>query len=193
MASTTTKRTWAQAMADAEAFKAMFPPASYQRWEFGGSLRRRRPEVSDIEHVILPAFGDVPGNNLFGQPERRNLLFYFLDELEAAGNVSKHWYGDTGHRWGERYRGVDFRGFNHEIFMADPDNFGCILMIRTGPAEFSERMVTRLKAGGMYRQGGPGNEGYVVHVASGERVPVRDEAAYFTLLGMKVIEPEARR
>lgn len=191
MSTATTKRHWRQAVEDAEAFRALFPPACYSRWEFAGSLRRKRPEVGDVEHVILPNFGDIEVHGqlagLFVSTERVNLLFHHLDALLAKGDVSKHWYGN-GYRWGDKHRGAEFRGFTHELFTADADNFGCQLLIRTGPAEFSERIVTRLKAGGMYRQ----TDGFVKHVESGQIVPVRDEAAYFALLGMRVIEPEKR-
>jgi DNA polymerase/3'-5' exonuclease PolX len=95
-------------------------------------------------------------------------------------------YGLTGFRWGEKYRGVDFRAFNHELFMADADNWGAVFLIRTGPAEFSERVVTLIKATGMYRQ----QDGYLVHVATGERVTVPDEETYLRYAGMSYVEPE---
>ena len=189
MSTAVVKRDWADAMADAEAFRELFPRQCWERWEFAGSLRRRRPEVGDVEHVVVPAFGEVDtGTGLFGQTERVNLLNFHMDALLRGGVIEKHWYGN-GNRWGEKYRGCSFRGFAHEVFQADADNFGCQMLIRTGPADFSERAVSRLKAGGMYRQ----QDGYVRHVASGEVVPVRDEAAYFKLLGVAFIEPERRR
>lgn len=189
MSTTTARRPHAQALADAEAFRALFPPSTYERWEIAGSVRRRKPEVADVEHVVIPRFGDVQtGTGLFALPERTNLLWFHLDSLmRGMAGLEKHWYGN-GNRWGDKYRGVDFRGFNHEVFTADVANFGSVLLIRTGPADFSERMVTRLRNGGMYRQ----MDGYVKHVASGEVVPVADEAAYFALLGMRYIEPERR-
>jgi len=190
MSTTLAKRPWAATMIDADDFRGLFPKSSYERWEIAGSVRRRRPLVGDVEHVVIPAYGEVERcDGLFAVKERVNLFGFHLDALVADGQVSKHIYGGTGYRWGTRYRGCDFRGFNHEIFTAEPDNFGAILLIRTGPAEFSERFVKRLKDGGMYRQ----RDGYVWHVATGERVPVADEAAYFRLAGMPYVEPELRR
>jgi len=190
MSTTTTKRDYATALEDAEAFRALFPPSTYRRWEFAGSLRRQRPEVGDIEHVIEPAVGDVErGDGLFTIKEPTNLLWHHLDALLRGGHVTKHVYGATGFRWGERYRGVDYRGFNHELFKADADNWGAILLIRTGPADYSERFVTRLKSGGMYRQ----QDGYVIHVASGRRVKVDSEERYFGLVGAEYVAPRFRK
>lgn len=189
MSTTTVKRPWAQAMEDAESFRALFPAACIERWEFAGSLRRRKSEVADIEHVVIPAFGDVPrGDGLFTVQERVNLLWHHLDAMVKAGTVSKHVYGGAGYRWGDKYRGVDYRGFNNEIFCADADNWGNTFLIRTGPAEFSQRVVTRLKDGGMYRQ----VEGYLIHVHTADRVPVPDEETYFRLAGMQYVPPERR-
>ncbi len=42
-------------------FRAMFDPSTYTRWEFAGSLRRKCPDVGDLEHVIIPVIGDVAG------------------------------------------------------------------------------------------------------------------------------------
>jgi DNA polymerase/3'-5' exonuclease PolX len=190
MSTTLTKRPWAVAMIDADDFRGLFPKSSYERWEIAGSVRRQRPLVGDVEHVVIPVYGEVErGDGLFAVKERVNLLWHRLDALAREGQVSKHVYGWSGYRWGEIYRGCDFRGFNHEFFLADPDNFGGTLLIRTGPAEFSERVVTRMKDGGMYRQ----RDGYVWRVGTGERVPVADEAAYFRLAGMPYVEPELRR
>jgi DNA polymerase/3'-5' exonuclease PolX len=188
VSTTTTKRTWQQAQEDAEAFRDLFPSSTYERWEIAGSVRRRKPEVGDVEHVCIPAWGEMDtGLGLFGQKERVNLLNFHMDGLLRAGTIDKHWYGN-GHRWGEKYRGCSWRGFAHEVFQADYDNFGAVLLIRTGPADFSERIVSRFKEGGILRQ----QDGYLRNVASGEIVPVRDEVAYFKLAGLQYIEPERR-
>jgi DNA polymerase/3'-5' exonuclease PolX len=188
MSTTLAKRTHREASEDAFAFQAMFPPETYKRWLFAGSLRRGRPEVGDVEHVIEPAFGEVEiGGGLFPKRERVNLFASHLDALVAGQTVTKHIYGATGFRWGERYRGVDFRGFNHELFFADADNWGAMLLIRTGPADFSQRVVTALKNGGMYRQ----QDGYLW--ANGDvKVPVPDEQTYLRLAGMPWKEPHER-
>jgi hypothetical protein len=43
------------------------------------------------------------------------LLWHQLDTLLRGSFVSKHIYGETGYRWGEKLRGAEFRGHNHEV------------------------------------------------------------------------------
>lgn len=192
------KRPYMQAMEDALAFRAMFRPACYERWEFAGSIRRGKPEVGDIEHVIIPRWEDRPDPlSMFGLTVPTNLLWLRLEELVSAGTLARHQYethlADGSvvgrERWGNSYRGVDFRDFNHELFTATADNWGAILLIRTGPAEFSERVVTRIKQGGMYRQ----QNGNLIHVRSGDVVPVRDELAFLRFASMDWCEPKERK
>lgn len=175
MSTTATKRPLAKAIAEAEAFRDLCAGA-YHRWEIAGSVRRHKPEVGDIEHVVIPDGNALwarlesllPGDGLWG---------------EAVGTIEKAGYPDGSHRWGEKYRGVMFRGFRHEIFAADALNWGAILAIRTGPAEFSQRLVTDIKRGGLRQDGG------YVKDAHGNIVSVPDEATFLRLCGSAWIEP----
>jgi DNA polymerase/3'-5' exonuclease PolX len=190
MMTDTTKQPLADAIANAQAFRALFRTDSYERWEIAGSIRRRRPEVSDVDHVVIPRFGDVPAADMFATPTRVNLLWHQLDNLVRGGAVTKHLYGASeGFRWGEKLKGCDFCGRKHELWTADAENWGAIMLIRTGPADFSERVVSVLKQGGVYRQ----VEGRLIHVASGRAVPTPDEETYLGYAGMGYVEPEARR
>jgi DNA polymerase/3'-5' exonuclease PolX len=197
MSATATKRSLQEAQNDAIIFRMIFE-GCFERWEIAGSVRRRKSEVGDVEHVVIPRVGEVDGDNIFGASVTANLLWHRLDQLVAAGKLTKHvydaWEDDiTGqkrmsHRWGEKYRGVDFRGFNHEIFCADADNFGCIYAIRTGSADFSRQLVDRMRINGLYRQQG----GYVVHVRSGTRVPCPNEETFFKLCGREFVPADRR-
>jgi DNA polymerase/3'-5' exonuclease PolX len=191
--STGNKRSYEAALADARAFRDLFdmlPAPLYERWEFAGSLRRKRDQVGDVEHVIIPRFGDVTvEGDLFGGTKSANLVMHRLDELLKSGQVSKHLYGTTGFRWGDKNRGADFRGFNHELFMADGDNWGSKLAILTGPADFSKQLVT-----GLLRRERCNKDGYVWQCHAGEmqKLPVANERQYFLLAGMAWVEPEDR-
>lgn len=199
------KRGLIQARADAEAFRNLFT-GRYDQWDFAGSLRRGKPEVGDIEHVIIPRFEHMATpESFFG--EDVNLVFHKLDELVAVGTVTKHMYGTTGFRWGQKYRGVDFRGFNHELFIATPDNWGSTLAIRTGPADFSTRLVK-----GLHLHGRRNHEGQVwrcdpCDACTGDSIckvcnqtglkciapiPVPTERAYLNLCGYDWVEPRDR-
>ena len=161
MSTSSVKRPLAQAIRDAEAFRDLFPPACYEQWHFAGSLRRSRANVGDIEHVVVPKHGDIEvSGGLFAETEHVNLVMYRLDELVRTYVLTKHLYGGekpgttASPRWGDKYRGVDFRGFCHEVWMAAPGALGAQLAIRTGPAGFSQMLVTRLKMHGYLQHEG---------------------------------------
>jgi hypothetical protein len=157
------RRAWEKGLVDAEAFRDLFPPACYERWEIGGSVRRKSTSgVKDVDHIVIPRIGEMDvGSSLFAMPERVNLLWFHLDALVKGNHVTKHAYGtnEAGapkHRWGDKHRGVDFRGFNHEVRVADQHNWGSALAIWTGPGEFSRALVT-----GLQRNGYCNHKGYV--------------------------------
>ena len=189
--STATKTPFAEGLAIAREFAKLFEGCA-ERWTIAGSLRRRRPEIGDVEHVVIPTLGEVtlPGEMF---PRTGSLLWAKLEQLLAAGDVEKATYGETlSNRWGEKYRGVLYKGMKHEIFTADANNWGPILAIRTGPAEFSEELVTRLKGAGRLRMEG-GYLKYQHGPNAGTVRPCTNEAEFLTLCGRQWIEPEDRR
>lgn len=188
----------AEAIREAEEFKSLFPPECYTRWEFAGSIRRKKATVGDVEHLIIPAtkISHNP-STLFGPPEEwiDNALWTALDNLLSAGDVSKKIYpvkfanGTTGERlkWGDKARGILFKGFTHEIYTAMDVGWGAQMVIRTGPGDFSKMMVTEIQTRGMRNR-----DGVVIdHV--GTIVPVPEETDYFRVCGVKWVEPENRK
>src|SRR5689334_8378943 len=100
MSTATVKRSFAEALVDAEAFRDLFE-GCYERWEIAGSLRRMKAEVGDVEHVVIPIFGEVATTSgLFAEKRRANLIWHRLDELVAYRQVTKHLYSN-GFRWGD--------------------------------------------------------------------------------------------
>lgn len=86
-----------------------------------GSVRRRRPEVGDVELVVLPKDLDC-------------FLFY-VEQLGFKGGARK------------RVRTED--GFKTELYIAhDPDELGAMLLARTGDYLFNIAMRTRAKKEG---------------------------------------------
>lgn len=189
MSTTETRRALGAAKADAEAFRELFS-GCFDRWEVAGSVRRGRPEVGDIEHVVISRFGPVMGEGqLIVRPG--HLLWERMDRLVAEGVLRKAVYPDGSTRWGDKYRGVVYPsgegGFRHEVFRAEIDNWGPILAIRTGPAELSRRLVTQLARSGRLKQ----EDGFVRYVG-GDRIAVKTEEAYFALCQELWTDPEMR-
>lgn len=183
----------AHAIAHAEAFRALFD-GTWREWVIAGSIRRRRQEIGDIEHAVLPIVAE-PERDLLGQIAKpaTTLVRRRIDELLASGTVTLHRYGEKQTpRNGELYIGLDYRGRQHEIFMGRAENFGCVLSIRTGSAEFSKGLVTRLLRRG-YRQ----MDGCLNRVGERGRlevVPCPDEATMFAAAGLTLARwPPERR
>ena len=204
--STSTKIPLADAALIASQFRDLFD-GCFARWEIAGSVRRKKVEAADVEHVAIAKMIDVPGDGLFAEPKRTNAILRRCDELVKDGTILKHIYAN-GLRWGEKYRGCDFKTRMQEIFLADEVNWGATLAIRTGSADFSRRLVT-----GLLRSGRRNHEGRVWRCepcVAGDRceksclkcqgtrlvpveiIPVPDERTYFELCGVKYVEPEMR-
>lgn len=212
MSTTDTRLALDEAVFAAEKFRALFDPVCYLRWEIGGSVRRRCRDVGDIEHICIPRFADLPGEDMFQTPSPTNLLLRRLDELAAAVEITKHDYGGGKTRWGEKLRGCDFNILGattrHEIWIAEESNWGSKLAIYTGPSDFSKRLVS-----GLLRNGRRNHLGHVWRCESCdcnrygpscekcqgtglvplERVSTPDEASYFSLCGISLVPPEERR
>lgn len=137
-----------------------------------GSVRRGKPMVGDIEIVVLA--DDV------------RAMCARLDKLVLDGVIAKARYGDI-YRWGEKYRGFEFRDWRVEVFSSDPDNFGYIHWLRTGPSDANEFVMRRLaEADSPYRARG----GYWWR--DGRKLRVADETELFRLLGVPYLAPHER-
>jgi DNA polymerase/3'-5' exonuclease PolX len=111
----------------------------------------------------------------------------------AARACIKQW-AETGkiegvriEKEGKYWRGLICNRVKLDLFLCEPDNFGIQYLIRTGSADFSQRIVTALR----YRQNCPVSNGYV-HDAKGNVIVTPDEQSVFDLLGMTFIEPRER-
>lgn len=189
--STGTKTAWADALINYDRFertvKADLSMPLTHRWSMAGSLRRRKAEVGDIEHVVIPARGDVSSGDMFATPVDVNLLWHRLDQLLDQGIIEKAVYPDGKHRWGPQQRGLLFEGMRHEIFTAGPAGFGYQLLLRTGSAAFSHWFVQELKRHGYEARGG-----LIYPIGRKHPVDVSDEQTCFELIKWPFVPPNAR-
>jgi len=138
--------------------------------DFGSALDRHPPYS-----VTCPACGGHGGTGPAA-----------CDRCGTAGVVER------AAPWGERQRKALWRGRPVDLFTATPETWGAILLIRTGPPEFSQEWVTGLKRCG-YRMAG----GRVEHLPRGlERHPPAvscgTEAEAFALVDWAYVPPEDR-
>lgn len=143
-----------------------------ERVEIAGSLRRGSATVKDVELCVLNPSAD---------------FYAMTDGMIAQGVAQKALYGATNStRWGDRYRGLVFRGVRFELFAADSDNWGYIWWLRTGPGDANQYLVTQIK----YRATFNVHDGYVWH--DYRKLGIGSERDWFALLGMPVVVPEHR-
>ena len=176
------QRPYTQVKRIADMLLERLAPACH-RIEIAGSLRRKRPFVGDIEFVAVP----ILGLDLFKQPTGDSavdaLLAMWPIELKLNGNKQKQFVVTT--TAGERFA-VDL------FLQPDPVTWGINMMIRTGSAEFSKRMVTP-----QYNGGYMPSDLFVRHARAwrrGEAEPLAtpEETDVFELWGMEFVPPEGR-
>lgn len=154
----------------------MFDPHC-EEIQIAGSIRREKPEVKDIELVCIPKRIEEM-SDLFGSVIVNSEGFI---KLVNSFNRTK------GNGEGKYTQLILDEGIKLDLFIADEINFGLLFMLRTGSAEFSKRMVTEIKQNG-YRS----DHGYLIRYYNNEVVPVRTEAEFFRVTGMKFVNPVER-
>lgn len=146
----------------AELIKTLSPYCN--RIEIAGSIRRNKPEVKDIELVVIPS--------------KYHLEKYFIDNKKLY-SFNKN---------GGKYKQFVYQGINIDLFISNVGNFGLIYLIRTGSAEFSQRMLARWK---QVSKGGYSKDGYL-HTAEGEALFTFAEEEVFQKCEMEIVHPEDR-
>lgn len=167
-----------------------------QRIEIAGSIRRGKPEVSDIELVTIPRI-EVTRTDLFGNTvETRNLLDGRCTEMKSSGLLTNRLGKDGRGAWGSKYKRAMYEGVAVDLFSAAHGNFGLIFAIRTGPAEFTRNFVTQRNKGGVLPNDLYVSEGQLFRHIWGEHpelIPTPTEESFFAAIGMPWIAPEDRR
>ena len=139
-----------------------------ERIEIAGSLRRKKSEVGDIEIVAIP------------KPYSVGLL---EDGIASVVNKWQKVKGELPCKYTQR---VLPEGIKLDLFFAEEGNWGSILAIRTGSADYSHYVL----ANGWVRNGFNSSGGYLYR--NGEKYELREEAELFRLIGMSYVEPEDR-
>jgi DNA polymerase (family 10) len=146
------------------------------RIEIAGSIRRRRPFTHDIDLVVIPA------NQ--GQ---------FITALRALGPFK------VG---GQKLIRVNYRPLALDIYVATPETWATLLLIRTGSAAHniwmcelakSKGMKLHADGSGLFRILSSCDRGMAEHAPHWElRVAGDTEESIFEALGIKYKKPEER-
>jgi DNA polymerase (family 10) len=138
------------------------------RIEIAGSIRRKKQEVKDIEIVAIP------------KPYEIGL---FESGLASVVNKWEKVKGELPCKYTQR---VLPSGIKLDLFFAEPENWGLILAIRTGSAEYSHKVL----ATGWVKAGYQSRDGYLWH--GRDKYNCREEIDLFKRIGIPYIEPEFR-
>lgn len=159
-----------KALSIAERIKSEMAPHC-ERIEIGGSIRRKKPEVKDIEIIAIPKPYEI---DMF-----ESGLAAIVNQWEKVkGNMQ---YGKC--KYTQR---ILPDGIKLDLFFAEPGNWGLIYAIRTGSADYSHRVL----ASGWVKRGYKSIEGYI---HSGERkIETPEEEDLFRIANVKWVEPELR-
>lgn len=177
-----TRRPLSEASAEANAILAALRPVTADGL-VAGSIRRRKPEVGDIEIVVAPRF--VP-TNLFGDlgPDLGDIE----DVLADFGKLTLN---------GERWKQAKLKsGHQADIFIVyAPVQWGYRVAVLTGDAALSHLYVTTSN------QIVDGHQGFLppylrctdgaVHHGR-EVIPTPTEDSFLEILGLKGLPPELR-
>lgn len=165
---------------------------SIARLEIGGSYRRGRADIGDVDMVVLP--------------ENAGIFLDHVDSLVERGFFQRGINGKGQESWGEKKRLIAYRGMAFDIAIANEFNFGYQHWLRTGPADANTALMSFLAKGKSKVRMEDGYLWYVTYRADYitsaaekklgyhklARLNCPDETAFFTLLGMPFIEAEKR-
>jgi len=131
------------------------------RIETAGSIRRMRPVVHDIDIVCIP--------NNQGQ---------FIYALQQLGKIKMG---------GQKLIRCEMAKIVLDVYVATPETWATLLLIRTGSAKHNIMLCTRARNMGMkLHADGSGLE------KNGDIIASESEESIFTALGMKYKPPKAR-
>lgn len=159
-----------------------------ERIAIAGSIRRKRPEVGDVEIVCAPK---LQATGLFGDGLPVDLVSVCCDTYLESGRMAHRLDKNGRKSYGQKFKRLLFEGFPLDLFsVLDQAQFGVIFTIRTGPAEFSKRLVTQKAWGGLMPENFRVNDGYLWNGA--ESVSCPEEIDFFRAIGAGWILPEQR-
>ena len=158
---------YTEALKIAEKTKAQLAPFCW-RIEIAGSIRRKKPEVKDIEIVAIPKLYDVG---------------IFSSGIATVVNKWPKVKGELHCKYTQR---ILPEGIKLDLFFAEVGNWGLIYAIRTGSADYSHKVL----ALGWVKNGFHSKDGMLNY--NGKEIAVLEEEDLFKRAGVKYIEPEFR-
>lgn len=158
-----------------------------EKIQIAGSIQREKPEVSDIEIVLIPNMEQT--FDMFGNSTDKNID---LTKIIMKNPHFAYRYNKKGQKMcGDRVKLLLYKGFPVDIFVANENSWATTLLVRTGSKVFNQFIIYQLSkfkykldvsSGGIFREG-----------KSPNLVFPKTENEIFEMIGMKYIEPKNRK
>lgn len=150
-----------------------------ERIEIAGSLRRKKPEVGDIEIVCIAKFTPA-GFDLLGEPcPGRSLLEEYVGSYQLGLN-------------GPWQKKLILASIDVDLFITTPEKWGVIYTIRTGSSDFSKWLVTDRQHGGALPSHLVVKDGRLRFRYGGKEIDTPEETDFFKAINLRWIHPEQR-
>lgn len=162
------------------------------RIEIAGSIRRRKPDVGDIEIVYVSKTEIVPDpEDLFGESSQP-VIDRAIKQLEESGQLERRLNVNGSAIFGPKNKLMRLTqcGIPVDLFSATEENWFNYLVCRTGPGDSNVRIAQLAKQLGYKWK--PYGQGFVKGEAIPRVVPMRSEEAVFDFVNLKYKEPWER-
>lgn len=145
------------------------------RGNIAGSFRRGKAELSDLDIVVIPQMENI--KDMFDNVIGSQPIQGFISTINS-------WEKIIGEPTGKYCKRI-IDGHKVEIAITTPKNFGCLLVIRTGDADFTHKLMIIARQRGFEQRDG--------YLYKGDKlIPCYEEKDYFAALGIPYIEPHLR-
>jgi DNA polymerase (family 10) len=135
-----------------------------ERFQIAGSTRRRCSVVHDLDVVVIPKVGGSVGIYRWAKES---------SSLISAGQTRIQ---------------IIYLGIPVDIYLADPDTWTTLLLIRTGSAQHNIKLCSTAKKLGYCLH----SDGRGLFTRTGEKIKTDSEKEFFERLGLPYKPPEER-
>jgi DNA polymerase (family 10) len=163
-----------------------------QRFEVVGSIRRRRPDVNDVDIVAVPrlktAEGTPFGSEGFAWAQIPKILGKRLNAaiVRKGDELICITLPDGTPENVDRGPFSLFGKYQVDIYRSSEETWGVLLLIRTGSKDHNIKLCSRAKAMGLMLSAKQGI------LKNGEVIASRTEEEIFATLGIPFVKPEDR-
>lgn len=161
-----------------------------------GSLRRKRPEVGDVEIVYISRTLPWPDpTTLFAEEQPVAVVDHALELLVRLHVIERRLNVHGSPAWGPLNKLARHRatGVPVDFFATEETRWANTVVCRTGPGDFNTRLASRaLEIGWSWNMGG---EGFTRTSGpdKGTVRPMKSERDVFAFVGLEYLEPEDRK